>query len=405
MIHVCFSLYDKKGHYSKFVGTTILSLFENTNSDVMIHILHDNTLTDNNHGKLIRIAEQYHQHMKFYNVEELCADRLSVITETLPKTYAAHFTVGMFYRFFIPHILPAEIKKAIYLDADIIVNLDINELWQIELDDKPLGAVPNLFQIADKKTSVERTEKHIRICKEGFVKPEDYFNSGVLLLNLRFMRNADKILMSGIEFIKENPRFVFFDQDILNYCFSTTFLKLPVKFNRYVMLAGLENEQLKKMIYHYAGGKLGLGLDMNDPFNRLWWSYFIRTPWFDVNTMDKILQGATDSMLQPSDVPPGKSRVFVVDNEHACQIERNFSVRDEEEVIVVDTKSEDCLQRLTELMDSSRGKNIFFIGLPDVNSKLREMKFVEGKDFFNVSEFYSPTWANLTNNYNLILSI
>ncbi|MBR6711851.1 MAG: hypothetical protein IKI76_02505 [Selenomonadaceae bacterium] len=29
MIHVCFALYDKAGHYSKFTGTAMLSLFEN----------------------------------------------------------------------------------------------------------------------------------------------------------------------------------------------------------------------------------------------------------------------------------------------------------------------------------------------------------------------------------------
>ena len=29
MIHICFSLYDKSGSYSKFIGTTMLSIFEN----------------------------------------------------------------------------------------------------------------------------------------------------------------------------------------------------------------------------------------------------------------------------------------------------------------------------------------------------------------------------------------
>ena len=407
MIHVCFGLYDKTGHYSKFIGTTMLSIFKNTNSEVMIHIFHDNTLTDDNRDKLIHIAGQYHQLVKFYNVEELCADKLSVIIETLPPdTYASHFTVGMFYRFFIAHILPAEIEKAIYLDADIIVNLDINELWQIELEDKPLGAIPNLFQIADEKVSIERTMKRILICKEGFIKPEDYFNSGVLLLNLRFMRNADEILMDGIKFIAENPRFVCFDQDILNYCFSTSYLKLPVKFNRYVMLARPENElSVEKKIYHYAGGKVGLGVYIDDPFNRLWWSYFIETPWFDVDILDKILRSATDSMLQMPDVPHGKNRVFIVDEAHAYQVERNFSAQDEEEVIVVDTESEESLQLLTDLMEGSDGKNIFFIGIPNITSKLEEMHFVEGKDFFNVSEFYSPIWANPTNNYKLILEM
>ena len=407
MVHVCFSLYDKLGSFSKFIGTVMLSLFENTSLEVTIHILHDNTLTDDNRDKLIHIAEQYHQLVKFYNVEELCADKLSVIIGTLPpNTYAAHFTVGMFYRFFIAHILPEKIKKAIYLDADIIVNLDINELWQVELGNKAFGAIPNLFQIATEKVSNERTMKRIPICREGIIKPEDYFNSGVLLLNLRFMRNANKILMNGIKFIAENPRFVYFDQDILNYCFSTMFLKLPVKFNRYVMLARLENElATEKKIYHYAGGKNGLGLDTSDPFNRLWWSYFIKTPWFDVNTIDKLFKGATDSMLQMSNVSPDKTHVFVVDEEHAFQIERNFSVHDTEEVIIVDTESEENLQQLTELMNASRGKKIFFVGIPNIDTKLLEMGFAKDKDFFNVCGFYSPIWADLTSNYNLILSI
>lgn len=29
MIHVCFGLYDKNGTYSKFTGTSMLSIFEN----------------------------------------------------------------------------------------------------------------------------------------------------------------------------------------------------------------------------------------------------------------------------------------------------------------------------------------------------------------------------------------
>lgn len=32
MIHVCFSLHDKTGAYSKFTGTAMLSIFENINT-------------------------------------------------------------------------------------------------------------------------------------------------------------------------------------------------------------------------------------------------------------------------------------------------------------------------------------------------------------------------------------
>ena len=32
MIHVCFGLHDKTGRYSKFTGTTMLSMFENSST-------------------------------------------------------------------------------------------------------------------------------------------------------------------------------------------------------------------------------------------------------------------------------------------------------------------------------------------------------------------------------------
>ncbi|MBR3050926.1 MAG: hypothetical protein IKG61_05695 [Selenomonadaceae bacterium] len=59
MIHVCFGLYDKTGSYSKFTGTAMLSLFENTSADVTVHILHDETLTQDNREKFIYLAGRY----------------------------------------------------------------------------------------------------------------------------------------------------------------------------------------------------------------------------------------------------------------------------------------------------------------------------------------------------------
>ena len=48
MINVCYAIYDKTGNFSKIAATSILSLLENTESWVTIHILHDNTLSTEN---------------------------------------------------------------------------------------------------------------------------------------------------------------------------------------------------------------------------------------------------------------------------------------------------------------------------------------------------------------------
>ena len=82
MIHVCFALNDATGRYSKFTGTSMLSLFGNIiplsqSSSVTVHILHDNTLTNDNREKFIYLAGQYNQFVKFYNLEELCAEKVA----------------------------------------------------------------------------------------------------------------------------------------------------------------------------------------------------------------------------------------------------------------------------------------------------------------------------------------
>ena len=225
MIHVCFCFHDKTGHYSKFTGTTILSIFENTNSEVTVHILHDNTLTPENRDKFIYLAGRYGQLVKFYNVEELCQNELEKFSRSFPIVNNHHATIGMLYRFLLPQLLSLDIDKVIYLDSDIIVNLDIKELWQIELGDKILAAVP---EISHYKTN-DYMKHAFKLCDDGIVKCEDYFNSGVLVMNLKLLR-AEEIIMDGLRFCTQNPRYQGYpDQDILNYCFSTATLKLPNK--------------------------------------------------------------------------------------------------------------------------------------------------------------------------------
>ncbi|MBQ3442325.1 MAG: hypothetical protein IJG33_03665, partial [Selenomonadaceae bacterium] len=197
-----------------------------------------------------------------------------------------------------------------------------------------------------------------------------------------------------------------FDQEVLNFCFGNRTLKLPVKFNRLVKQMRIDELfSVKKEIYHYAGGKVGLGIDISDPFNQLWWSYFIKTPWFSVDTIGKILKSTQDSMLQFSAVPSGRSRAFIVDEEHAYQIEKNFSVSYKEEVIIIDPTSKKYLQKVIDLVNETRDEKFFFVGIPSITSKLVKIGLVEGIDFFNVSTSYSPAWLNLVSNRNLILSI
>ena len=406
MIHVCFSLYDKTGRYSKFTGTTMLSVFENTSAPVTVHILHDDTLTQDNRDKFIYLAGRCAQAIKFYNVEKICPDKLSAFVELTPEIKNARVSVGTLYRLLVPQIIPSDIEKIIYLDSDIVVNIDIKELWQVELGEKILAGVPEILSY---KTADEMN-RNFNLCADGFVKPENYFNAGVLVMNLNLLHAEEKKIFDGLRFGFQDIRHrSYLDQDVLNYCFASRSLKLPAKFNKFTNDVRLEKEPLAKKIYHYAGGSfgVGLGLDMSDALNRLWMKYFIRTPWFDEETIGRLYEGFLSAQnklnkatLNLSASMSGKPRAFLITEDKLDLLLENFSVRQDEEIFLL--KDGMSLQKIFDVMNVARGEKIFLVLAPNFPfNVLEEAGFVRGKDFANGLEILPSEY----NFYSLIKSM
>ena len=412
MIHICFAIHDKTGHYAKFTGTTMLSIFDNTNAEVTVHILHDNTLTQENRDKFFYLAGHYGQVVKFYNVEKFIDENDEMLQKIkLIPSEGTHFSVAMFYRFFIPQIFSEDIKKVIYLDSDIIVNLDIKKLWQNKLINEPLGVVPEILNgIQPEKTSV------CLCCRDGFVAPEHYFNSGVLLMNLTVLRNEKDSLLKGIEFRASHPEYKLYDQEILNYCFATRTLKLPVKYNCMVKdMPKRKENTVKQMIYHYAGKKDGIGLDMKDPFNKLWMGFFIRTPWFNADmigniydNMNQYIRKAFEELKQSVrkyyGALVGKTRVFVVeDKKNIKWVKTLFNEHDDDEYIVYDSNY--SLNKLIDTIANSRNQKLFFIRVSGLSATLSKKGFIENQDFVNDFKFFPAQQYIASMAYYLIKSI
>ena len=406
MIHVCFCFRDETGRYSKFAGTAMLSLFENTNSKVTVHILHDKTLTAENRDKFFYIAGHYGQFVKFYNLDELCPDKIAEIIKLVPDVVKAKATVGAFYKLLIPQVLPKEIYKAIFVDPDTIVNLDINELWQTELDGKTLGAVPEIDNGAN-------PNKSFLLCSEGRVKPNDYFNTGVMVMDLNILRDKEKIIMHGVKFRGENPKQKFFEQTVLNYCFSTQTLKLPLKFNFFIKNARGNKQIPGRNIYHYVGGSSRMGLEMDDPFNQLWMNYFIKTPWFNEYTihriyesLQKIRDDLKDSAIKVSTVLSNKSRAFFVEPKKLDSMKKLFSIQKQEEIILAE--NEGSLKKLIQAMKNAKDKSVFFILTEKFMNKnfpfdqLKQAGFTEGKNYLKAWTFLAEAKSTPFNSYSLI---
>lgn len=131
-----------------------------------------------------------------------------------------HVSKAALSKFNICEILP-ELSKVIYLDSDIIVQKDLLELYQIDLKNSYAAVVKDL---------------HVMGCKYKGIKMlglDNYFNSGMMLLNLDKMRDDDiseKLLKKKIELNRVNT-FSFMDQDAFNAVFQENVIFTSVNYN------------------------------------------------------------------------------------------------------------------------------------------------------------------------------
>ena len=405
MIHVCFAFRDETGSFAKFAGTSMLSVFENISKplpSVTVHILHDDTLTDDNRNKFSYLAGRRGQLVKFYNIEKLCAEKLAEMTALFSDMEDARFNKSVLYKFFVPQVLSTDITKAIYLEPTVIVNRDISELWRVDLGDKILGVVPALSIGPDIHTAD-------KIVADGFVDKDNYFNSGVMLMNLNLLRGEEKKIIEGMKFAGEHKYFNLLDQTVLNHCFSLQTVKLPAQFNCFVRLARKNKESVEKKIYYYTS--YSLQLDMSDPFNLMWMNYFAKTPWFDAAAIGRLYGSFQQvharlkkSLVNFSALMAGRTRGFCATPDYVDEMKKVFFVRENEELILL--KDQAAYKELFEAMRNARGKKVFFIMAPGFPfGALTKIGFVFGRDFLNAMEFLSEEQGISMNSYPLIYAM
>ncbi len=120
-----------------------------------------------------------------------------------------------YYRLVVCELVPKNIDKILYLDCDVIVEKDLKELFDIDLDKYLAGTVEDECAI-------------INSLRLGL---NYYFNSGVILFNVKKLRNFD-LYNKCLQYFNENKNLITLqDQDILNGVLSEKCKKLHLKWN------------------------------------------------------------------------------------------------------------------------------------------------------------------------------
>lgn len=192
--------------YFPHAGTMLCSLLEHNNVSG-IHLFY-NSVSKQELAKLDSFVSKYGTKITFYEM---------ALTDFKGLHFDKWASAAVYFRLLAPHFLPAELDKILYLDSDIIVRRSLADLWETNIAGCALAAVPN----------------HNDNAREllGFSKDTKYFNSGVLLINLRFWKEH-QVVEHAFDFIRNNPDKVhFWDQDALNATLVDQWVELPTIWN------------------------------------------------------------------------------------------------------------------------------------------------------------------------------
>lgn len=128
------------------------------------------------------------------------------------KTNNEHIGVETYYRFLIQEVLPFY-DKVLYLDADLIVEGDVSELYSIDLGDNLLAAAHDIDYLGNLNM---KDGERVQYSREvlGLKDPWGYFQAGVLLLNTRELRRLCSV-QEWLEAVS-NSEYIYDDQDVLN---------------------------------------------------------------------------------------------------------------------------------------------------------------------------------------------
>ena len=388
VIHIGFGLHDKDGHYSVWVGTAMQSIIDHTDSKLCFHILHDETVGEENKRRLKQVANQKGDFIEFHEID-------SAEFECI-KNRTHGFTIGTMFRCMLPDLLP-DLPKIVYLDADIFVNTDIKELWEFDINDYCLAAVVDEGVIKFHIPNI--------LYKYPEIDRNQYFNAGILCMNLRKIKQRGNLKDLVVKFLVNNPEATYPDQDALNVLFHNNILYLDSSWNQFVYSHREDNkDNLDNAVFHYAG-KNSLILYSQSKIDMEYFKTICRTPWSNYE-IDHQINGCvgrlTDRINQYEKM---MYRLSVSGVKHIFYGEENFMVREIYKLIKLGKDDYRVLKQARnydddilpcknlEALEEECGPIIIFVRYESDNNtaiqNLEELGFVNGEDFFVIARFTS----------------
>ena len=216
---------------------------------------------------------------------------------------SGHINLVSYYRVLIPHALPAELSRVIYLDADLVVCADLGRLWDCEFDGQLcLAAQDCAAPYMDSSQVLANyplcashlgSARPVPNFRELGLKPDAaYFNAGILLVDLDGWRreNLSARMLECLDQHRQHVRW--WDQYALNVVLAGRWGQLDPRWNQgsHVFIyptweqSPLDRQTFEQMridpyIIHYTTRFKPWRPLCPHPLGKLYFEYLDRTAW------------------------------------------------------------------------------------------------------------------------------
>lgn len=280
-------------NYLPYLAVTIKSLIEHISSENFYELfILENKISEYNKKNIQSLSKIDNVKIEFINV----ADYLNNLKSETFFT-SGYINISSYFRCFIIDIFK-DYDKVIYLDSDIIILEDIANLYNITIpENKALGVIRDIGVVSmlNNKSRVDlyKFENYFKNTL-NLLNPVDYFQAGVLLMNLKELRRIDLVDLC-LKKTKEIKTPLYYDQCILNSIFCNQVDFLPMKWNLLPYLLYDDDnmhlsDDIKNIYYEIIEKKEGIihyatyekpWRCPNLPLAQTWWKYARLTPFYE----------------------------------------------------------------------------------------------------------------------------
>lgn len=151
---------------------------------------------------------------------EVDRDKYFLLSKTCLFAQTIHVSDAALFKMDLPDLLADE-EKILYIDGDTLIQGSLKGLFETNIEKEYVAAVADQFD--------EKINGNSSFCHRIGLERKHYFNSGVMLLNLKKMR-ADNISRRLLEYRSQGINY-FMDQDCLNAVLGERLVLLPCIYN------------------------------------------------------------------------------------------------------------------------------------------------------------------------------